>query len=477
MEKYIEKNFIEDHIYRKQKIFEHLISKKTESIKQLCSLLDISPPTLYKEINQINQISDNLVEIKSGIAYLNLIKSKQAELFLKKLYEQSDFLSLLTFYLFNSTKNQNIEMSISRSKFYYVRSRVLKFLKINDLKLKNQLVTGSRLKINWIKSILSIKYRFHSLTHKDFLYCKTEKFIQEINNIKGCYLTETENKIFFKHLIYILENPNEVSLTSEEKRILSLTITPPFLENSLKNFLNITGSQNKKNLLEYASICYFILNTHAFSPKNMPDYKNKIERLLLSYPEISELMDEIEKNLNIKIKGNELALNILYNHLKLCVINWQLSFNFDLTNNEVEKENPLLTVFKNWNKKNNLKMLLPTSILNSLFEKLMQLKRLNESPKLFIYTDSWTKYLEIRSFLRDRLTIKIILVDYWVSSKEELLSHVRPEDLIISDNYFFSCSNNHKNNFYLPTLSESELNDISKHLLDCLCNFSTANRL
>ncbi|EGP5602610.1 hypothetical protein DUI34_13910, partial [Enterococcus faecium] len=115
MEKYIEKNFIEDHIYRKQKIFEHLISKKTESIKQLCSLLDISPPTLYKEINQINQISDNLVEIKSGIAYLNLIKSKQAELFLKKLYEQSDFLSLLTFYLFNSTKNQNIEMSISRS--------------------------------------------------------------------------------------------------------------------------------------------------------------------------------------------------------------------------------------------------------------------------------------------------------------------------------------------------------------------------
>ncbi|MET1109794.1 hypothetical protein, partial [Enterococcus faecium] len=249
------------------------------------------------------------------------------------------------------------------------------------------------------------------------------------------------------------------------------------LENSLKNFLNITGSQNKKNLLEYVRMCYFILNTHAFSPKHMPDYKNKIERILLSYPAISELMDEIEKNLNIKIKGNELALNILYNHLKLCVINWQLSFNFDLTNNEVEKENPLLTVFENWNKKNNLKMLLPISILNSLFEKLIQLKRLNESPKLFIYTDSWTKYLEIRSFLRDRLTIKIILVDYWVSSKEELLNHVRPEDLIISDNYFFCCSNNHKNNFYLPTLSESELNDISKHLLDCLCNFSIADRL
>lgn len=475
MEKYIEKNFIEETIQRKKKIFEHLISKEKESVKQLCDLLNVSLPTLYKEIDQINQISDGLVEIKSGIVYLNLITEKQVVIFIKKLYEQSDFLSLLSFYLFNTARKKKIEMPISRSKFYYVKSKVINFLEINELELKDQLVIGSKLKINWIKSILSIKYGLHPLNQSNFIYCQTEKFIQEINNVESCYLTDTESKIFLYHLNYILNNQNEVTLTSEEERILSLTTCPPFLENSFKNLLNITNSQNKPNLLKYIKLCFFLLNTHAFSPKITPDYKNKIIKLLFDYPEISELISEIENNLNIKIKENELAFNVLYNHLKLCIINWALPFNLEFTSDLNKKENPLIDIFINWNRRNNLKMLLPIPILNNLFEKLMQLKRLNDSPKLYIYTDSWTKYIEISSFLKNNLAIKIPLVDYWISSKEEILNNVRPKDLIISDNYFFSYSNNHHNIFYLPTLSESELNNISKQLIDCLYNFSIAN--
>lgn len=108
MEKYIEKNFIEETILRKKKIFEYLISKEKESVKQLCDLLNVSLPTLYKEIDQINQISDGLVEIKSGIVSLNLINEKQAVIFIKKLYEQSDFLSLLSFYLFNTARKKKV---------------------------------------------------------------------------------------------------------------------------------------------------------------------------------------------------------------------------------------------------------------------------------------------------------------------------------------------------------------------------------
>ncbi|EPM7560367.1 hypothetical protein ACTPL8_002801 [Enterococcus faecium] len=475
MEKYIEKNFIEEIIQRKKKIFEHLISKEKESVKQLCDLLNVSLPTLYKEIDQINQISDGLVEIKSGIVYLNLITEKQVVIFIKKLYEQSDFLSLLSFYLFNTARKKKIEMPISRSKFYCVKSKVINFLEINELELKDQLVIGSKLKINWIKSILSIKYGLHPLNQSNFIYCQTEKFIQEINNVESCYLTDTESKMFLYHLNYILNNQNEVTLTSEEERILSLTTSPPFLENSFKNLLNITNSQNKPNLLKYIKLCFFLLNTHAFSPKITPDYKNKIIKLLFDYPEISELISEIENNLNIKIKENEFAFNILYNHLKLCIINWRLPFNLEFTSDLNKKENPLIDIFINWNRRNNLKMLLPIPILNNLFEKLMQLKRLNDPPKLFIYTDSWTKYIEISSFLKNNLAIKIPLVDYWISSKEEILNNVRPIDLIISDNYFFSYSNNHHNIFYLPTLSKSELNNISKQLIDCLYNFSIAN--
>ncbi|HGV8438770.1 TPA: hypothetical protein I0I20_RS14090 [Enterococcus faecium] len=475
MEKYIEKNFIEETIQRKKNIFEYLISKKRESVKQLCDLLNVSLPTLYKEIDQINQISDGLVEIKSGIVYLNLIKETQAEIFIKKLHEQSDFLSLLSFYLFNTARKKKIEMPISRSKFYCVKSKVINFLEINDLELKDQLVIGSKLKINWIKSILSIKYGLHPLNQNNFLYYKTETFIQEINNIESCYLTEIECKIFLYHLNYILNNPSEVTLTSEEERILSLTTSPPFLENSFKNLLNMTNSQNKQSLLNYIKLCFFLLNTHAFSPKITADYKNKIIKLLFDYPEISELISEIENRLTIKIKENELAFNILYNHLKLCVINWTLPFDFEYTSDSDKKENPLIDIFTNWNRRNNLEMLLPIPILNNLFEKLMQLKRLHDSPKLFIYTDSWTKYIEISSFLKNHLAIKIPLVDYWISSKEEILNNVRPKDLIISDNYLFSYSNNHHNIFYLPTLSESELNNISKQLIDCLYNFSIAN--
>lgn len=477
MKKYIEKNFIEETIYRKQEIFEYLISKKSGNINYLCELFNISLPTLYKEINQINQISDNLVKIKSGIVYLNLTNDKEARLFLKKLYEQSDFLSLLSFYLFNTKKNQNFEIHISRSKFYNVKSKITDFLKINDLEIKNQLVMGSHLKINWIKSILSIKYGFHPLNQNDFIYCKTEEFIQEINNIECCYLTEVESKIFLHHLNYILKDPDIVTLTAEEERILSLTVSPPYLENHLKNLLHKVTKKETQNILNYIKLCFFLLNTHAFSPKITSNYKNKIAKLLLDYPEIVELIHSIEKILNIKIKENELAFNILYNHLKVCVINWQLPFDNGFTSDldKDKNENPLTDIFINWNKKNNLNMLLPPSVINNLFEKLVQLKNLNDSPKLFIYTDSWIKYVEISSFLKNKLAIKIPLIDYWISSKEELLNHVRPKDLIISDNYFFSYSNDHQNNFYLSNLSESELNNISKQLINYLCNFSIAN--
>lgn len=473
MKKYIEENFIEETIYRKQKIFEYLTSKKKENIKQLCKLLNISLPTLYKEINQINQISDSLIKINSGIVYLNLKNHKQAESFLKNLYEQSDFLTLLSFFLFNTNRKKNFEIPISRSKFYHIRSKVVNFLKLNDLVIKNQLVIGSRLKINWIKSILSIKYGFYPLNHNDYIYCQTEQFVQKINNIENCYLTEAESKIFLHHLNYILKDPNELTLTPTEERILSLTISPPVLENSLKNLLNMVTKKNRQNLLNYIKLCFFLLNTHVFSPKITFTYKSKITQLLLDSPQISELIHSIEKKLNIKIKDNELAFNILYNHLKLCVVNWKLVFDFELISDLDENENPLIDIFINWNRKNNLNMLFPTPIINNLYQKLIQLRSLNDSPKLFIYTDCWTKYIETSSFLKNKLAIKIPFIDYWISSKEELLNNVRPKDLIISDNYLFSHSNDHQNIFYLPNLSKPELNDISRQLINHLCSVAS----
>lgn len=474
MEKYIEKMFIEEPIYRKQKIFEYLISKKSSTIKQICNLINISVPTLYKEIDQINQLSQDFVKIQSGIVYLNFTTEKQAKSFLNKLYKQSDFLSLLSLYIFNTTRKKSLELPISRSKFYNVRSKVIQFLKINDLEIKNQLVIGSRLKINWIKSLLSIKYGFHPLEN-DFIYYHTKKFIQKINIIESCYLTEKESKIFLYHLNLILKNPDEVILTSKEEKLFTLIISPPFLENDLKNLFNTINCQNKKNLLNYAKLCYFLLSTHAFSPKIKSEYKNKITKLLFDYPEISELIHKLENNLNINIKDNEFVFNILYNHLKLCVINWQLPLNLELTSNLNDNKNHFIEIFHNWNKKNNLNLILPTPILNNLFENLIKMKNLDTSPKLFIYTDSWIKYTEISNSLKNQLAVRISLIDFWISSKEELLNLIHPKDIIISDDYFFSYSINHQNNFYLPNLSESELNNVSKQIIDCLYNFSMAN--
>ncbi|WP_165007592.1 MULTISPECIES: hypothetical protein [unclassified Enterococcus] len=474
MGKYIENNYIEDTIYRKKEIFEYLICKQSASIQQICKILEISPPTLYKEIDQINQLIDGILQIKSGIVYINLKNEKQIKLFLKKLYNQSDFLTILSSYLFNTVNKTKCEFPISKSKFYSIKSKIVDFLKINNLDLKNQLIIGSRLKINWIKSVFIIKYGFEPLHNNDFIYFETEKFIQSINNIENCYLTKTESKILLYHLNLILNNPNEVFLTSEEERILSLIVSPPFLENSLKNLFNITNAQNKNVLLNYVKLCFFLLNTHTFSPKITPNYKNKISELLLKCPEISDLIDKIENYMNINLKENEMAFNILYNHLKLCVMNWQLSFDFEISKNLQPNNNQLINIFEEWNRENNLQMTIPIPIINNLFEKLIKFKKMDIFPKLFIYTDSWTKYIEISNMLKDQLVIKIPLVDYWISSKEELLNRIQPNDIIISDNYFFIYSNNHKNNFYLPTPSIENLNYISKQIINCLYSFSVA---
>lgn len=119
-------------------------------------------------------------------------------------------------------------MPISSSKFYSVKSQVVKFLKVHNLKLNNGLIVGSRLKINWIKTMLNIKYGFHQANKNAFIYHKTKEFIQDINKIENCYLTEMESQIFFNHLNFILNDPDEVTLTKEEENILPLTISPPF---------------------------------------------------------------------------------------------------------------------------------------------------------------------------------------------------------------------------------------------------------
>lgn len=470
MDELIEMKFIEKNIYRKKVIFEYLLSKKKEKIQKICELIGVSNPTLYKDIKKMNQLYENLIGIKTGTIYLNLKNEEQTKFFLHKLYENSNFLKLLYFYLFNKARKKNIEMPISSSKFYSVKSQVVKFLKVHNLKLNNGLIVGSRLKINWIKTMLNIKYGFHQANKNAFIYHKTKEFIQDINKIENCYLTEMESQIFFNHLNFILNDPDEVTLTKEEENILPLTISPPFLENKIKNLFNVTNTKNKNNLLKYVKLCYFLLNTHSLSPKVKSNYKNTIIKLLLDSPEVSELIYKIEKSIEVNIKGNEIALSILYNHLKPYVLNWSLFYNSGQKNTIIDDNNQLIQIFDAWNKQNNLEIEITFSIINSLFQKLMQLKSLKHSTKLYIYTDSWSNYIEISTLIKNKLPIKIPLVDHWISSKEEILNQVQPKDIIISDDYFFSHTNKHQNNIYLPVFNEVALDSLSKKIIDCLIN-------
>lgn len=217
--------------------------------------------------------------------------------------------------------------------------------------------------------------------------------------------------------------------------------------------------------MKYVKLCYFLLNTHSLSPKVKSNYKNTIIKLLLDSPEVSELIYKIEKSIEVNIKGNEIALSILYNHLKPYVLNWSLFYNSGQKNTIIDDNNQLIQIFDAWNKQNNLEIEITFSIINSLFQKLMQLKSLKHSTKLYIYTDSWSNYIEISTLIKNKLPIKIPLVDHWISSKEEILNQVQPKDIIISDDYFFSHTNKHQNNIYLPVFNEVALDSLSKKSL------------
>ncbi|EPM7560443.1 hypothetical protein ACTPL8_002884, partial [Enterococcus faecium] len=208
--------YIEETVQRKIKIFDYLIFTHKETITKLSNLLDISTPTLYKELEQMNQLDQGVIEIKSGIVYLNLTNEKCINTFQKKLYNQSDFLTLLNFYLLNNKKTfykQRYFQFLDQN--YIILKKIKVFLDENNLTLKYKKITGSYLKINWLKVIMGTTYGFESLPKDTYIFNETHKFVQEINNLKNCYLTSYEEEIYFHHLLLILNNPINILLTEE----------------------------------------------------------------------------------------------------------------------------------------------------------------------------------------------------------------------------------------------------------------------
>ncbi|WP_409023152.1 hypothetical protein ACJXDE_12880 (plasmid) [Enterococcus faecium] len=475
MEKFVEEKYIEEHILRKKAIFDFLIYNQKGTIKQISNLLNTTHTTIYKEINQITSLSNQAVELKQGTIYLHITQEKEIRNFYRKLYKESDFLSLLFFYLTNTNEKviETSQFPISRSKFYTVKTKIKKFCKINDLELKNKRIIGSYLKINWIKSIMSIKYGFNYYPKNNLIYHEVKNFTRSINTIDNCYLTNIELEIYFHHLIYIFNNQNQLTLTINEKEILScIVMIPPKLENSLKNLINKLSKKKKQEILNYATLCFFFLNTHAFSPKITCDYKKVIYNLFIKAPVINDLINRIEEHLEINLKNNELALNILFNHIKLYCMNWNMFFSLDyLEDDDTEDFNSeLLEIFLNWKNKYDLPLYFSPILVNHLYRKLLNTANIRKEPRLFIYTDSWIKYIEISNFLKENIPIKLSLIEYWTSSSSELISQCHPNDIVIFDNIEYFYSVNHEHIYYISSIQKENLTNLTEKIVKHLCS-------
>lgn len=87
------------------------------------------------------------------------------------------------------------------------------------------------------------------------------------------------------------------------------------------------------------------------------------------------------------------------------------------------------------------------------------------------------KYVEISTLLKKKLPFKISLIDHWLNSREDLLSQCQSKDLIISDNYFFINSCKHSNTYYLPSITEDNLSEVSLQIAQNLCKNNFTNIL
>lgn len=287
-------NYIEKDIMRQVKVTEYLFELKKIQIQDIARFLKVNKVTIKRDIEKILDIEPKIKVVFEDSTTIEVRFWKNATRYelIKKLYYQSHFLRVCSFYLLGETNYHKIveKEHISVAKVFNLKKKVESFFInagiINEAKedLEDELKSRMIIIAIWMRIDIFNK----RINTKSFYEAEqiVRVFIKEFSN----KLNEREHH-FFKLAIYLSLERHNKSLNLSKR--LTKYIKKGFLYPKVKSLL--ANYKFNENEILYITMMFRLLNQNLRSYRYVAmDYEFLREKYINDIPEVRDLIHMFE---------------------------------------------------------------------------------------------------------------------------------------------------------------------------------------
>lgn len=420
--KYIEKH-IKRKIYMLNFFLEHMGTQC--SLENLINQLNVSRPTFYKDLSNIQEILGDDLEIslcKNNLVFIGNTNVEHS-VCLKKIYQQSDFLQILGFFTVKDSKKtfkKFIDESFySRAKAYTEKKKVEQYFR--ECGADN----------NDLKKVLLIA----KLETEFGIECLPQYFkkiyMDEIKKIvnKSYFLSFQEKDMFIIIIMCCMKFDDlEISIKNNYF-IMSLVNIP---NEDLPIFTDLEKLWKFKIPKKRELVCLFykIISTNIFFPPYIVNNNS-----WQTDEKIQSLLSLMEKAFGPILVNDLQFLGVFFNCIKLiCFEVTDFLLKKDVENINQDFYYTLLNIFIFWEESyEDLTFKINTECIRYFCNKMSVFLKKEEKLKIYIYSETCLEYVEILQSLKIFLKVDVELVDFWLYSPKQFSMIKGKNKLIIAD--------------------------------------------
>lgn len=353
-------DYIEKDILRRVKLVQFLFDLHTLNVIEVSRKLGVTSNTIKTDYKKIR------ITLSSFILTHNYTASEVTIIFkdnisryelVKKIYADSKFLNVCARYIHGDYDYLSIveEEFVSVTSAFSIKKQVERYF---------QEILGN----NWsdLTHLDEIKYRFLILSVYMRSDCLSEKFnnkvLKKAEFLSKKVLAKFFNKalerdfVFFKYAVYLAltrQKKNNLIISNSEEEFICSGIIFTHIQEVFEEAAILTDIPClEKNELIFLCVIY---RTLSYNPPSYvfleADYKYQKERLLRNFKSIDILLDLIEKEFCLHLRGNILFELPFFNFIYYSI--WKLNYflferSIYLSESQLSVKNRLVTVLDTW---------------------------------------------------------------------------------------------------------------------------------
>lgn len=450
---YINK-YIESRVVTYITIIERMYVVRNCSIDELLNLetINITKATLCKYIDELYLILDEEIFLKKNEVYF--LSKKSLKEIKAIIYKTSPFLNMLIYCMMPSTKSFNeyiYENYLSRAKAYELKKRVKFFLQdcncedigenSRDASLKKMLLTA-RLELEYGLEIISQNI-------KDEFIPSIQLFIKKIPS----FSMSIDRQLIFQHLIL---QTITLKITFKDKHKFNELFQKQQVDKQLGNEFKIFFKKNTrffyKEKTQIGLFFFLFFNYSPISSKSLEEKK-------------TIYLEKLESVLECPLRGNGFVSCLLTDVIKLFYFPSYFKLAMDIAVKSAYNPDLFEKIFQLLEQLG-LSHSFDFDVLCFFCAKLEELSLWVSQPKILIFSQSYTEYLNLYSHLKKFCHLNVNLSDIWFYDVEYLKFFQCKTSFIVTEvkyvDWFDGWNRVH---FVELPFSEQDIQSLNKNLL------------